>query len=606
MKRKVKVAEMAKLAKRGETRQMIPQHLHPFIATQDYSLYTPIDHASWRYIMRVSAKFFAENAHQKYLDGLRETGVGLERIPLISEMDLKLQKFGWRAVPVVGFIPSAVFMEFLSLGILPIACDMRTLEHISYTPAPDIVHEAAGHAPIIADAAYADYLHHYGEIARKVIFSSHDDDVYEAIRLLSDTKEDPASIESQIQVAEASLERALGAVDFVSEATQLSRMGWWTIEYGLVGTLKNPKIYGAGLLSSAFESYHCISDEVPKIPFTIDCVNQSFDITKPQPQLYVASDFGSLTTALEELARTMAFKRGGVYGLDKAIQAKTVTTTEFETGLQVSGRLVEYLNDSEGEPCYLRYQGPTQIAHKDREIAGQGADYHKEGFSTPIGKLKKFGVTAADLSVAQLEQMQSEKGCEFESGIKIKGDLKRWMSDAGKNQILVFENCRVTLGERVLFDPSWGVFDMACGSRVTSVFGSAADRVSYMQATGGFKQVPKMPKTNLTAENQELNRLYQTVREIRERAIKRGNKFEVASRDGEELKRVSASLQECHQRDWLLRLELLEILPSESADRGKLRAELIGLAERSKSKMGDPTAELIFRGLDLTETKEIG
>src|SRR4051812_19731282 len=104
-------------------REKIPPHLHPFIAEQNPKLYTAIDHASWRYIMRVSKAFFTENAHQKYLDGLRDTGISTERIPLISEMDERLQTFGWRAVAIVGFIPPAVFTEFLSLGVLPIACD---------------------------------------------------------------------------------------------------------------------------------------------------------------------------------------------------------------------------------------------------------------------------------------------------------------------------------------------------------------------------------------------------------------------------------------------------------------------------------------------------
>ena len=60
-----------------------------------------------------------------------------------------MSNIGWGAVPVRGFIPPWAFMEFQALGILPIACDMRNSEHLTYTPAPDIVHESAGHSPII-------------------------------------------------------------------------------------------------------------------------------------------------------------------------------------------------------------------------------------------------------------------------------------------------------------------------------------------------------------------------------------------------------------------------------------------------------------------------
>jgi phenylalanine-4-hydroxylase len=48
---------------------------------------------------------------------------------------------------VDGFIPPNAFMEFQAYNVLVIASDIRQLEHIEYTPAPDIIHEGAGHAP---------------------------------------------------------------------------------------------------------------------------------------------------------------------------------------------------------------------------------------------------------------------------------------------------------------------------------------------------------------------------------------------------------------------------------------------------------------------------
>jgi phenylalanine-4-hydroxylase len=67
-----------------------------------------------------------------------------------------LGTIGWGAVAVDGFIPPAAFMEFQAYKVLVIACDMRQIHHIEYTPAPDIVHEAAGHAPIIVDREYSE------------------------------------------------------------------------------------------------------------------------------------------------------------------------------------------------------------------------------------------------------------------------------------------------------------------------------------------------------------------------------------------------------------------------------------------------------------------
>lgn len=565
--------------KRPNIREKVPDYLRPFIAEQDPSLYTAIDHASWRYIMRVSKSFFAEHAHQKYLDGLVETGIETESIPSIEEMDRRLERFGWRACAIVGFIPPAVFMEFLSLGILPIACDIRRLEHIGYTPSPDIVHEAAGHAPIIADQDYADYLYQYGEIARKVIFSSQDVDVYEAIRGLSDIKEDPASSQAQIAAAQKSLDEALAAVSYVSEATLLSRMGWWTIEYGLVGELKRPKIYGAGLLSSVSESFHCLSDAVEKIPFSIDCINTSYDITKPQPQLYVTPDFDRLRQVLEEFSRGLSFRRGGITALETARKAATVTTTELETGLQIGGIVDEILRDARGDVAYIRFRGPCQLACRDHELEGHGPDYHAHGFGTPLGLVKGLGKPASALSSRDLELLGGR--IEFESGVIVSGQLVRTVSGEEGNLVLSFENCKIHFGDRVLFEPAWGTFDMACGTQVVSVFGGAPDRGRFLSATGGVMQKPGKPKTNETPQNKALAALYARVRALR-----------TSGKDNSpELDAICAELDERYSDDWLLRLELLELGSKREAE---LRAQLAKIAASDKE-----TGEMIKRGLAL-------
>ena len=108
-------------------------------------------------------------------------------------MNEKLSQLGWAAVGVRGFIPPAVFTELQALGVLAIAADIRTHEHIEYTPAPDIVHESAGHAPIIANARYAEYLKRCGLVGFKAIATVEDQAVFEAIRNLSVVKEDPTA-----------------------------------------------------------------------------------------------------------------------------------------------------------------------------------------------------------------------------------------------------------------------------------------------------------------------------------------------------------------------------------------------------------------------------
>jgi phenylalanine-4-hydroxylase len=569
---------------KNELTQEIPKYLMSYVATQDSSLYTPMDHASWRFILKISREFFTKHAHQKYLDGLRETGISMDRIPLIKEMDACLRRFNWQAVPVVGFIPPAAFMEFLSLGVLPIACDMRSIEHLAYTPAPDIVHEAAGHAPIIADPEYADYLRSYGEISRKAIYSSQDMDVYQAIRYLSDTKGDPRSTPQQIQGAQDRLDQAIAAVSFDSEATLLSRMGWWTFEYGLVGSLDQPKIYGAGLLSSMGESYQCLTPAVKKIPFSVDCVRVSYDITRPQPQLFVAPSFQDLKDALEQLANQMAFRQGDLEGVKKAKQAGTVTTIELDTKIQVSGVLVDFIQDSTGRVCYLRFSGPSQLSYEDQELPGQGGDYHREGYSSPIEPVTHDQLQQAGLGIGKKGTLR------FRSGIEVEGKLTALVEKNKTLVLLTFEDCTVRRGDQILFRPEWGTFDMICGEKVTSVFAGAADRSQYFKVTEGFQQEPARQTTNLTSENKALNQLYLQVRTIREKG-----KF--TEKEIQELKQIHEKLEKHYPKDWLLRYELLELAQEQGLKMNwepKIKSRFTEISAEAQDK-----AEMIRRGLKL-------
>jgi phenylalanine-4-hydroxylase len=470
---------------------------------------------------------------------------------------------------------------------------MRQQEHLGYTPAPDIVHEAAGHAPIVADPDYRRYLRAYGEVARNAIFSKHDIDIYEAIRDLSDIKEDPKSTEQQIADAQARFEKAAASSDHVSEAAQLSRMAWWTIEYGLIGNTKKRLIYGAGLLSSVNESYHCLSDEVAKLPLTVDCVDRGYDITKPQPQLYVTPDFETLTAVLNEFADRMAFRRGGFEALEKAKQAATCTTTVLDSGLQISSTLASIRKDEKGKLAYLQYQGPTQLS-----FGGHSAKYHLQGFGTPIGSVKLHDgrtIASSKLSKKDLQELGFQSGksssLHFASGVEVQGELTGLLEKNGHTLVLRFKNCTVTWKTggktETLFQPDWGTFDMACGSEAVSVFGGAADRTPYMHDTGGYKQRPASQKTNRTAANRPLEDLYAQVRAIRE--------SKQVQAQTEKLALIQKELGQKFPQDWLLRLELLELDKKhglKSPWASDMKKQLDSIARGSKEK-----AELIQRGL---------
>ncbi len=337
----------------------LPPHLQRYVVGQDYEAYTPREHAVWRHIMKRLKGHLEGRAHQVYLEGLDATGIDLERIPRLETMNEKLAPLGWQAVGVRGFIPPAVFTEMQARGVLAIAADIRSHEHLAYTPAPDIVHESAGHAPIIADSNYARYLRSCGEVGFKAIASAEDRAMFEAIRNLSVVKEDPFSTRDDAVHAEARLAAAAASVRYVSESTRASRLYWWTAEYGLVGTLENPKLYGAGLLSSIGEAEHCLTDEVRKVPLSLRCATTAYDITRMQPQLFVARDFTHLNDVLDEFKNTLAWVRGGDFGLDEALRSQTVNHLVLK---KAGEELLELTGDVRNVHRFGRETGPGLTA----------------------------------------------------------------------------------------------------------------------------------------------------------------------------------------------------------------------------------------------------
>lgn len=528
----------------------LPKHLRQFIKPQNYKHYSAIDQAVWRYVMRKNVDYLSKVAHGSYLDGLKQTGISIDHIPNMYGMNRILKEIGWAAVAVDGFIPPNAFMEFQAYNVLVIASDIRQLENIEYTPAPDIIHEGAGHAPIIANPEYAEYLRRFGEIGCKAISSAKDYELYEAVRYLSIIKEAPNTPQNEIDKAEKKVEKLQKNMGDPSEMALIRNLHWWTVEYGLIGTLDNPKIYGAGLLSSIGESAWCMTDHVKKLPYDISATYQNFDITKPQPQLYVTPDFAHLSLVLEEFANTMALRTGGLEGIKKLIQSDALGTVELSTGLQISGVFNKVIED-QGHPIYLQTKGETALAYREKELVGHGIKQHSEGFGSPIGKLKGINLAIEDMSPRDLNAYDIYEGkiieLEFEGGIKVKGEIitgKRNLQ--GKIILISFKDCLVSHGETVLFKPEWGTYDMAVGKEVVSAFSGPADLNSFNLIT----HVPssKTIHAERSQQRKELESLYQQVRDYRE------GKNKTISRS-----KVLDQLIDKHSQDWLLSVELYEL-----------------------------------------------
>ncbi len=530
----------------------LPKHLRQYIVEQHYEKYTPIDQAVWRYVMRQNYSYLKSVAFYPYIKGLQRAGLSIEYIPDLQSMNDNLGKIGWGAVTVDGFIPPAAFMEYQSYRVLVIAADIRQLNHIEYTPAPDIIHESAGHAPIIADTDYNNYLSYFGSIGAKAMFSSKDFELYEAIRKLSIVKEAHGVDEEEIIAAEKNLKYISDNMGEPSEMALLGRLHWWTVEYGLIGTLENPKIYGAALLSSIGESATCMNSDVKKIWYDINTINYPYDITKTQPQLFVTETFQNLIDVLEAFADTMAFRRGGAESILKAMECKNPSTAVYSSGLQITGVFTDVGLDKADELTFIKTSGPSALAFAGKQLEGHGKDYHADGFSSPVGKLKGVEKPLENHNRIELELLGIIEGkrveLNFESGIILNGIVNNIIIKEYKVILIAFENCTVKEDNgNILFMPEWGNYDMAVGEKIVSVFNGAADKDAYEEIV--FVSKAETRKTVYDEKTQQLHQIYQQIRHIRETAS-----------GYEALPSIFNELKTKHRTDWLSVLEILEIV----------------------------------------------
>lgn len=503
----------------------LPPHLRRYVVAQDWDRYTPRDHAVWRFVLRRLTAHLAGVAHPRYLAGLAAVGIGVEAIPRLDEMNEKLAPAGWSAVGVRGFIPPAVFTELQSRRVLAIAADVRTHEHVEYTPAPDIVHESAGHAPLVADPDYAEYLRRCGEAGFRAIASVEDQAVFEAIRDLSVVKEDPAATPREVRLAEERLAAAGASVREDSEAARASRLYWWTAEYGLVGALGAPRIYGAGLLSSIGEAVHCLGPEVERVPLTAACAEVPFDITRMQPRLFVARDFEQLFEVLDDVTRTLSFVRGGTHGLDVARRSRTVCHLVLADGREVTGRVVARF-PAEGEAAAALLEGPVLLS-RGRVASGR-----------PFA-----GAALVALGDADLPE-RGELDLVLPSGLRLSGFA------AGGGEVL---RLSASLRGAPLAVPPWAL--LAVARAIPSIAGGPADPAAWDRWFGELSSFAagegeaRARARKAAALPPRLGALYAEVRALRERGAAARDRL-LAIRD------AAAEFT----GDWLLRTEVEELL----------------------------------------------
>lgn len=576
----------------NEVTRKLPKHLLQFVVDQPYNEYSPVDQAVWRYVMRQNKFHLKKVAHESYVRGLEMTGVETEQIPTMYGMNRILKDIGWAAVAVDGFIPPGAFMEFTKYNVLVIAADIRTLEHIEYTPAPDVIHESAGHAPILAVPEFATYLKRIGEAGSKAFSSQKDVELYEAIRHLSIIKEDPATDEKDIREAEEAIDYLQKHMGPPSELALIRNLHWWTVEYGLIGTLDNFRLYGAGLLSSIGEGMSCLSPKVKKIPYTVDAMHCNYDITKPQPQLFVTPDFEHLNNVLDEFTKTMAWSHGGLRGVQKAIASGQTGTIVFSSGLQVSGTFTEVIEE-DGRPVFIRTSGPSAFAINDAQLKDFGKERLSGGFSSPVGKGEGLSKAIEDMTDEELRQHGMEAGkivdLQFGGGIMVRGEVKEiFRGDNGKVMFMELRHAVLTKNRRRMMTvPD---YLMAVGEKIISAFAGPADIEAFEPTVIVPRE--KMHKIKHTARSLRMHELYRTVRKARTDHDLVG-----------QLPEIWLAIRKEFPEDWLLPMELLESFEKHDVY-PDVRSEIRSYLE-SKRKKSPNLENLINNGLKVLESEEL-
>ncbi len=229
-----------------------------YTCAQDYAAYTPQDHDTYRRLYARQSALLPGRASEAFIAALPSLGAS-DRIPRFDEINERLRRAtGWEIVGVPGLIPEVPFFTLLANRKFPVTDWIRTPEEFDYIVEPDIFHDLFGHVPLLFNPVFADYVQRYGQGGLKA--------------------------------------HGLGACEM------LSRLYWYTIEFGLIRERGAMRAYGAGILSSSGElEYSVNSPEPQRLPlqlertmrtrykidtyqqtyFVIDSFEQLFEMTEP-------------------------------------------------------------------------------------------------------------------------------------------------------------------------------------------------------------------------------------------------------------------------------------------------------------------------------------
>ena len=234
--------------------------------TQTYEKYTPDEQAVWKLLFDRQMHRLPGRASQAYMDGIEATGFPNSHIPDF-ERDLNprlLPITGWRVVAVPGLIPNREFFERMADHQFPATTWLRTREQLDYLPEPDMFHDTFGHVPVLTNQHFCDFL--------------------------------------------AALSRiALRFVDHPEAIDMISRLYWYTVEFGLIQEPEGLRIYGGGILSSPGETIYSLESDIPKrTPYDVATLLQTpYIIDRFQEQYFVIDSYEQLFHSVPEIEATL-------------------------------------------------------------------------------------------------------------------------------------------------------------------------------------------------------------------------------------------------------------------------------------------------------------
>ncbi|WP_288495102.1 phenylalanine 4-monooxygenase [Paracidovorax oryzae] len=252
-----------------------------YTCAQDYAAYTPQDHDTYRRLYARQSALLPGRASEAFIAALPSLGAS-DRIPRFDEINERLQRAtGWEIVGVPGLIPEVPFFTLLANRKFPVTDWIRTPEEFDYIVEPDIFHDLFGHVPLLFNPVFADYVQRYGQGGLKA--------------------------------------HGLGACEM------LSRLYWYTIEFGLIRERGALRAYGAGILSSSGElEYSVNSPEPQRLPlqlertmrtrYKIDTYQQTYFVIDSFEQLFAMTepDFGPVYERLRGQPEFAADEREAV------------------------------------------------------------------------------------------------------------------------------------------------------------------------------------------------------------------------------------------------------------------------------------------------------